>query len=88
MKTTIARKRKKGLWRKNFLRIVTWNIRSWNTKDLEILLELNNKNIDICAISRTKKKGKGIKPCHDYILLLSAVDKAKRGKGVDIHNKL
>jgi hypothetical protein len=45
MKTTNAGKRKKQLWKKNFLRIGIWNVHSWKTKDQEILLELNNKNI-------------------------------------------
>ena len=45
MQTTDAWKRKKLLWRKNLLTIGIWNIRSLNTTDQEILLELNNKNV-------------------------------------------
>ena len=58
MKTTNARERKKAT-----LEIIfkNWDMQHtpWNTKDQEILLDLNNKNIDICAITETKKKGKG-----------------------------
>ena len=68
----------KRLWRKNFLRIETWN------------LELNKKNMDMCAISKTEKKGKGIIPCNDYILLFSDLGRDKRGKagvGILIYKK-
>jgi len=51
-----AKERKKRQWRKNIIRIATWNTRSWNNKAQEILIELNHKTIDICAISETNKK--------------------------------
>ena len=44
--------------KKNIIRIATWNTRSWNSKAQRNLIELTHKNIDICAISETKKKVK------------------------------
>ena len=41
------------------MRFATWNIKSLNNRDQETLKELNDNNIDICAIQETKKKGRG-----------------------------
>lgn len=42
-------------------------------------------NIDICALSETKKKGKGNAKYQNYILFYSEVEKNSRAKaGVDI----
>ncbi|XP_055385805.1 craniofacial development protein 2-like [Condylostylus longicornis] len=63
---------------------------SWNSKSDEILIELTRHKIDICAISETKKKGKGSGSYGDYILLYSGKDKndrAKSGVGILIHKK-
>ena len=71
-----AKERKKRQWRKKIIRIATWNTRSWNNKAQEILIELNHKTIDICAISETKKKDKGLSPTKT--ILCSSV--ASQGK--------
>ena len=50
----------KRKWRKDSpIWVAAWNTRSWNNKSQEVLLELSRNKIDICAISETKKKGKG-----------------------------
>jgi hypothetical protein len=68
-----AKERKKRQWRKNIIRIATWNTRSWNNKAQEILIELNHKTTDICAISGG---GKGLSPTKT--ILCSSV--ASQGK--------
>ena len=54
-------------------------LKNWNTKDQEVLLELNNKYIDKCATFETRKKGKGIIPFNVSMLLFRGVDKDRRG---------
>lgn len=76
--------------KKDMLRFATWNIKSLNGRDQEVLQELKDHNIDICAVQETKKKGKGQKQYQDYILIYSGVEKEKRAKegvGLLIHNK-
>lgn len=87
---TSARERKKREWRNNSLRIGTWNTRAWNNKAQEIIIELSEKHIDICAVSETKKKGKGIVTYQDYIMFYSGVPKetrAKEGVGILLNKK-
>lgn len=84
MMTTTARTRNMNL------RIATWNINSWRRKEYELIIELNNHKIDICAISETKKKGKGTTTSGNYTLIYSGVHKseyAHAGTGMLIHNK-
>ena len=53
-------------------------------------MELTHKNIDICAISETKKKGQGIIPYQDYIMFFSGVPgevHAKEGVGLILQKK-
>ena len=53
-------------------------------------MELNNFKIDFCAVSETKKKGKGTFHTGDYIMVYSGKQKTERasaGVGLIIHNK-
>ncbi|XP_055377908.1 craniofacial development protein 2-like [Condylostylus longicornis] len=73
------------------LRCACWNIRSWAGREHEILLEMQKHKIDICAISETKRKGKGELTYTDYILKYSGIAKSKRavaGVGILINTKL
>ena len=45
-----------------------------------MLLELSRNKIDICAISESKRKGKGITPYQEYLLFFSGVPKESRAK--------
>ncbi|GJQ69760.1 hypothetical protein Trydic_g22320 [Trypoxylus dichotomus] len=63
------------IWKKNKLRIVTWNIMSWTTKDQEIINEESN-NIEI---RETKEKGKEKMEIDKYIIVYSAVSQERRG---------
>jgi len=88
--TTTARLRKERIWRKNTVKFATWNILSWSGRNHEILTELHNFTIDFCAISETKKKGKGTVCIDDYILAYSGKqkeEKAHAGVGLLIHKK-
>jgi len=87
---TTARLRKKRSWKKNTVKFATQNILSWSGRNHEILTELNNFHIDFCAISETKKKGKGTVCIDDYILAYSGEQKEERahaGVGLLIHRK-
>lgn len=78
-------------WKKSkTLRIATWNITSLNTKDQEVIEELSDRNIDICGLQETKKKGKGQQQYSNYILIYSGVPKDQRaaaGVGILISRK-
>lgn len=54
---THARKRKRATKRnKRILRVATWNITSFNTKDQEVVEELRGKQIEISVASRKRKR--------------------------------
>ncbi|XP_050455169.1 craniofacial development protein 2-like [Cataglyphis hispanica] len=81
---------KKQIWRKSLLRCGCWNIMSWNGREQEILTEMEEHKIDICALSETKKKGKGDKSYPGYILKYSGPEKHRRataGVGMLIKDK-
>lgn len=83
--TDMAQSRTKGWKKNNIINIGTWNIRSWNARDQEILLEMEKAKIAICALSETKKKGKGMCQYGKYILIYSGCsvhERAKEGGGV------
>ncbi|XP_045467858.1 craniofacial development protein 2-like [Harmonia axyridis] len=87
----MARKRRKRLRKLNILRIGCWNVTSFNKKDQEILIEIKRHKVDICALSETKKKGKGNIKYEDYIFIYSGKGKHERatsGVGLMVHGKL
>lgn len=70
----------------------TWNIRSLNGKEIELIDEFEKADLDILAITETKKKGKGIiKLKNDHILVYSGVEnneRARAGVGCIINKQL
>ncbi|KAL3270048.1 hypothetical protein HHI36_009104, partial [Cryptolaemus montrouzieri] len=69
--------------------IIAWNIRSFNNKDQEVMQELNEHKIDICAIQESRIKGKGKKQYSNYVLIYSEVERqmsAKEGVALTVHN--
>lgn len=52
---------------KRIMRLGTWNIQGNITKQAEVFKELQEKNIDICILTETKKKGKGTEIVNIYI---------------------
>lgn len=87
MLTTNARSWK----RRNLLRLACWNIRSWNRRDQEVILEMNNHNIDICTLSETKRRGRGTSKFENYVFIWCGKDKASRiahsGVGILLHER-
>ncbi|XP_056643832.1 craniofacial development protein 2-like [Diorhabda sublineata] len=70
------------------MRIGCWNVTSFNNKDQEILLEIKRHKLDICALSETKKKGKGNSKYGNYILIYNGKNKNERatsGVGLLLH---
>lgn len=51
----------------------TWNVRGLKSKRREVFTELEKYNMDIVALTETKKKGKGIEKIHGYIHIYSGV---------------
>lgn len=49
------------------MNIGIWNVKSMRDKTQDIIKELKQLNIDIAAISETKRKGNGIEELEDYI---------------------
>lgn len=89
-KNDTARIRKKRLWKSQKLRIGSWNITSWNSRDQEIIMELNKHKIEICALSELKKRGRGNTRYQNYILFYSGKEKNQRaqaGVGILLHDK-
>lgn len=65
-------------------------ILSWSGREQEILIEMKEYKIDICALSETKRKNKGDLSYPEYILKYSGNEKHKRataGVGILIKEK-
>lgn len=74
------------------LRLGTWNIRSLNGKENELIEEFEKTKLDLLAITETKKKGQGIIELErGHILLYSGVNpevRAAEGVGCIIKEEL
>lgn len=67
------------------MNIGTWNIQGLNTKKQEVFQIIEEYNMDIIALSETKKKGSGCEEIGKYIHIYSGVSRDKRAKrGVSI----
>lgn len=66
--------------RNRTMNIGTWNVKGLNTKEKELLDELKRYQMDIVAVTETKKKGNGSEQLKDYVHLYSGVDKACRAR--------
>ncbi|XP_043496495.1 craniofacial development protein 2-like [Polistes fuscatus] len=60
--------------------MASWNVKSFNNKEQEILQELENQKIDIAALQETKKKSRGQRIYGEYIVIYSGVEKSERAK--------
>ena len=69
-----------------------WNVRALNGKELELAEEIEKFNVDILAITETKKKGQGVENIGpNHVLIFSGVDvreRARAGVGLLVHKKL
>lgn len=67
--------------RKNEIKIGNWNVQSSTGKEEELVEEMIQHDIEILAITETKKKGKGLKKIHKgYWLLWTGVNEKERAK--------
>lgn len=76
--------------RKRFTNFATWNTQGISGKTEEIVSELDKLNIDVIALTETKKKGQGTAITGNYVHIYSGVPKherAKRGVSIMIHKK-
>ncbi|KAK4887595.1 hypothetical protein RN001_003866 [Aquatica leii] len=68
--------------RKRIMRLATWNIQGLRTKQAKVLKEPKEKNIDICVLTKTKKKGKGNEKIGEYIHFYSGVSFIRNTKTI------
>lgn len=67
---------------KDILHVGTWNIRGgFNIKELELIENLKQRNINIAVITETKKKLRGTKDLKNYTLIYSGVEQTQRAVG-------
>jgi hypothetical protein len=59
------------------IKVATWNIRVMNHKLDELIMELENRNIDVAVITETKKKNKGPKEIGNFIIIYPGVPDGK-----------
>ena len=60
--------------------IGTWNVRSVNGKELELVEEVRKYKIDILGVTETKKKGQGVDNLGSHTLIYSGVDINERAR--------
>lgn len=58
----------------------TWNIRSVKGKEREMIQEIERANLEILAITETKKKGRGIMTIGDYGVIYSGAEENQRAE--------
>ena len=60
------------------MNIGTWNVQGIATKSEEVYKEIERSNMDIIALTETKRKGKGTEERNQYIYIYSGVPKEER----------
>ena len=60
--------------------IATWNIRSINGKEVELVEEVKKYKIDILGVTETKKKGQGVQNLGSHTLIYSGVNANERAR--------
>lgn len=78
MISTKARKKDKDYGIADKLNIGTWNVRGLTHKLPELERELTQMNIDIAALTETKKKLKGSQELDKYIMIYNGVEQNNR----------
>lgn len=66
--------------RKRIMSMGTWNVQGIRTKQAEVINAIKKMDIDIVALTETKKKGFGTEEIDEYIHLFSGVPKEERAK--------
>ena len=62
------------------MNIGTWNVRSLNGKEVELVEESKKYSLDILGITETKKKEQGIDSYEGYKLIYSGVSRCERAR--------
>jgi hypothetical protein len=76
LKYNLNTEKNKTIWK-----MASWNVRGINGKEIELGEEIRDKNIEIVAITETKKKGKGSIILENGMLLIySGVEETKRAQ--------
>lgn len=94
MKSINHKEEKHGKIKKQYKisKLGTWNIRSLNGKEIEIINEFERAGLEILVIPETKKKGNGILELeNDHLLVWSGVEDTKRaqaGIGCILHRDI
>lgn len=71
---------KSKLNNRSYVKIATWNIRSINGKENEIIEEMKLQKLDYLGVTEIKKKGRGMEELKDgYWLYWSGVETKERG---------
>ena len=65
---------------KRTMNIGTWNTRSINGKEIELVNEVKKYKIDILGITETKKKGRGTENLGSHTLVFSGVNRNERAR--------
>lgn len=60
--------------------MATWNVQGIRTKVEEVIREVKKLNIDITALTETKKKSWGSEEIDEFIFLFAGVAKEERAK--------
>lgn len=66
--------------KKETLKIGTWNVRSINGKEVELVEEFERAGLDVLGITETKKKGKGMEQLEGHIHIYSGVEQRERAR--------
>lgn len=78
-------------WKRK-LRFGTWNIKTINGKEVELIQEMKDRKMEILGLSEVKRKGNGMRRLQDgYILRYSGVgmdSRAKEGVGIITNERI
>ncbi|CAG9823965.1 unnamed protein product [Phaedon cochleariae] len=78
--------------KKNICKLGTWNIRSLNGKEIELISEFEKAELEILVIPETKKKGNGTMEMeNEHLLIWSGIEENKRaqaGIGCILHKNI
>ena len=67
--------------RRGISKLGTWNVRSMNGKEIELINEFEKAGLEILVVSETKKKGKGeMELENEHLLIWSGIEEKERAQ--------